>query len=110
MAQEFSQVLAEAGQTMGAVLLRKSGIAIVTAALTLAACVDAKSPAGDATRARFAIPLRTYSFSLPNGMEVILDTDRHSPIVSINISYRVGGRDDPPHRSGFAHLFEHLMF
>ena len=32
------------------------------------------------------------------------------PSVAINVAYRVGGKDDPPGRSGFAHLFEHLMF
>lgn len=48
--------------------------------------------------------------TLPNGMVVILHEDRSLPIATINTWYRVGAQDEPPGRSGFAHLFEHLMF
>src|SRR5258708_27232469 len=48
--------------------------------------------------------------TLTNGLEVY-DVEAHaSPTVSIQVWYRVGSKDDPPARSGFAHLFEHLMF
>jgi zinc protease len=47
---------------------------------------------------------------LGNGLTVVSSPSRASPTVSIQVWYRVGGRDDPPGRSGFAHLFEHLMF
>ncbi len=47
---------------------------------------------------------------LANGLRVLLVEDHRVPSVAINIGYRVGGKDDPPGRSGFAHLFEHLMF
>ncbi len=49
-------------------------------------------------------------YTLPNGMTVILHEDRSLPTATINIWYRVGAQDEPPGRSGFAHLFEHLMF
>ena len=49
-------------------------------------------------------------YKLPNGMTVILYPDHTLPIAAINIWYRVGSKDEPAHRSGFAHLFEHLMF
>ncbi|MBS0198101.1 MAG: insulinase family protein [Planctomycetes bacterium] len=49
-------------------------------------------------------------YSLPNGMTVILHEDHSLPTVVINTWFRVGAQDEPPHRSGFAHLFEHLMF
>lgn len=49
-------------------------------------------------------------FSLPNGLEVILYPDPASPIVSINIWYRVGSANEKPGKTGFAHLFEHMMF
>jgi zinc protease len=55
-------------------------------------------------------PIRYVDRTLDNGLRVILAPDRRVPAVAINIAYRVGGKDDPPHRSGFAHLFEHLMF
>lgn len=49
-------------------------------------------------------------YQLENGMTVILHEDHSLPVASVNIWYRVGGQDEPPGRSGFAHLFEHLMF
>ncbi|MCC7250016.1 MAG: insulinase family protein, partial [Lysobacter sp.] len=49
-------------------------------------------------------------FTLPNGLRVIVHTDRKAPIVAVNIWYHVGSKDEPKGRSGFAHLFEHLMF
>ena len=47
---------------------------------------------------------------LANGLRVISLEDHASPTVSVQVWYEVGGKDDPPGRSGFAHLFEHLMF
>ncbi|HEV3085859.1 MAG TPA: pitrilysin family protein [Candidatus Elarobacter sp.] len=55
-------------------------------------------------------PLRYVDRTLDNGLRAILVPDRRVPSVAINVAYRVGGKDDPPGRSGFAHLFEHLMF
>jgi zinc protease len=55
-------------------------------------------------------PIRFSDRTLANGLRAILVPDRRVPSVAINIAYRVGGKDDPPGRSGFAHLFEHLMF
>ena len=47
---------------------------------------------------------------LKNGMSVILHEDHALPIVVVDITYRVGSRYEAPRRTGFAHLFEHLMF
>ena len=49
-------------------------------------------------------------FTLPNGLRVVVHTDRKAPIVAVNIWYHVGSKDEPAGRTGFAHLFEHLMF
>ena len=49
-------------------------------------------------------------FTLPNGLRVIVHTDRKAPIVSVNLWYHVGSKNELPGRTGFAHLFEHLMF
>ena len=54
--------------------------------------------------------LKVEKFTLPNGMVVVLHEDRTLPQVAVNTWYRVGALDEPPGRSGFAHLFEHLMF
>ncbi|HVJ90145.1 MAG TPA: pitrilysin family protein [Labilithrix sp.] len=48
--------------------------------------------------------------TLPNGLEVILDEDHRTPIVTVNIWYHVGSKDEAEQRNGFAHLFEHVMF
>ncbi len=48
--------------------------------------------------------------TLPNGLRVLSSENHRTPTVAIYVFYRVGGKDDPPGRSGFAHLFEHLMF
>jgi zinc protease len=54
------------------------------------------------------IPLRHRT--LANGLEVYTVEDKSSPTVSIQVWYRVGSKNDPDRRSGFAHLFEHIMF
>jgi predicted Zn-dependent peptidase len=48
--------------------------------------------------------------TLPNGLRLLSVLDKSSPTVTINVWYHVGSKDDPDHRSGFAHLFEHIMF
>ncbi len=48
--------------------------------------------------------------TLDNGLTVIASKDRHSPIAAFNLLYKVGSRDEDPNKTGFAHLFEHLMF
>ena len=48
--------------------------------------------------------------TLPNGLRVLSAPDHSSPTVAIQVWYHVGSKDDPPKRSGFAHLFEHIMF
>jgi zinc protease len=50
------------------------------------------------------------TFRLPNGLTVILHEDHTAPIVGVHVQYDVGSKDERPGRTGFAHLFEHLMF
>jgi zinc protease len=54
--------------------------------------------------------LQFEKLTLPNGLQVILHEDHSTPIVVANTWYRVGSGDEKPGRTGFAHLFEHLMF
>src|SRR5215472_1885958 len=49
-------------------------------------------------------------FTLPNGLRVFLSEDHRAPQVTVNIWYHVGAANQEPGRSGFAHLFEHMMF
>jgi zinc protease len=55
-------------------------------------------------------PLQYKQRALQNGLQVFTVQDRSTPTVAIHVWYRVGSKDDPPGRSGFAHLFEHMMF
>jgi len=61
-----------------------------------------------ATDTRITVPYTR--FTLPNGLTVILHEDHSTPTVSVNIYYHVGSGMEKPGRTGFAHLFEHLMF
>lgn len=49
-------------------------------------------------------------FTLENGLRVIVHEDHRTPQAVVNVIYRVGSKDEEPHRTGFAHLFEHFMF
>ena len=63
-----------------------------------------KNPASDSIK----IPFETYK--LPNGLTVILSEDHTTPTVAVNVWYHVGSKNEMPGRTGFAHLFEHVMF
>lgn len=65
-------------------------------------------PAPAATTARLTVPYEL--FRLPNGLTVILHEDHSVPQVAVNVWYHVGSAREKPGRTGFAHLFEHLMF
>ena len=57
-----------------------------------------------------AVDIPYQEFRLPNGLRVIVHTDRKAPIVAVSVWYHVGSRFEPAGKTGFAHLFEHLMF
>src|SRR5450432_1046961 len=90
------------------------------AALTLGLCAAGNLPSalaapatGGATKAVVEAPAASIpfeKFKLRNGLTVILHSDRSLPLVAVNLWYHVGPANEPVHRSGFAHLFEHLMF
>jgi zinc protease len=66
------------------------------------------APAGAQGAPRLAVPYT--EFTLANGLHVILHRDTSVPIVTVNVWYHVGSGSEKPGRTGFAHLFEHLMF
>jgi predicted Zn-dependent peptidase len=70
----------------------------------------AAAQAAAAVPARAAIDIPFQQFTLPNGLRVVVHEDHKAPIVAVNIWYHVGSKDEPAGRTGFAHLFEHLMF
>lgn len=68
----------------------------------------ASASAAGSAPAAFVVPVR-YD-TLPNGLRVVLSRDTTAPIVTVAVYYNVGFRLEPRNRTGFAHLFEHLMF
>ncbi|MDP3552077.1 MAG: pitrilysin family protein [Novosphingobium sp.] len=83
-------------------------IAAATALSAPAAAQDAKAaPLADLV-SKVQIPYE--SFKLDNGLTVLVHTDRKAPVVAVSIWYGVGSKNEPKGKTGFAHLFEHLMF
>ena len=56
------------------------------------------------------VDLPYEQFTLPNGLRVLVHTDHKAPVVAVSVWYGVGSKNEPRGRTGFAHLFEHLMF
>jgi predicted Zn-dependent peptidase len=79
-------------------------------ALAMAAALLVEPPARGAPPDAAKISLSVREVGLPNGLRVILHEDHRTPIVTVDVWYHVGSKDEPPGRRGFAHLFEHLMF
>lgn len=105
--------------------LRSISLAALLAAITPAAPVLAQAPASpgaatspQATELRAASVAELVSevnipwkrFTLDNGLTVIVHEDRKAPVVAVSVWYNVGSKDEPAGSTGFAHLFEHLMF
>nr|MBA3248545.1 insulinase family protein [Pyrinomonadaceae bacterium] len=88
------------------------GAAFVVAASSLPAAAQRqpKSQATPAAAGRNAINIPTTYYKLDNGLRVVLSPDTTAPTVTIAAYYRIGFRIEPRDRTGFAHLFEHLMF
>jgi zinc protease len=69
------------------------------------------APAPAAAPADADLPqLKFEKYTLPNGLEVIFHEDHRIPEVAVDVWYKVGSKDEAPKRTGFAHLFEHVMF
>jgi len=88
-------------------------LALVFAGLGAASLAQGRKPApAEAPRSAPAdIPKIAFEkYKLPNGLEVILSEDHRLPMVAVNLWYHVGPANEEPGRTGFAHLFEHMMF
>ena len=96
--------------------MRRTVHATATLALTLiTASASAQAPAASAPRRQavaatetLRLPFETYT--LPNGLTVILSPDKTTPTVAVDVWYKVGSKNEVVGRTGFAHLFEHVMF
>ena len=88
-------------------LLALAGVA--TAALVAPVGAQVAKPAPVATLVT-SVDIPYQQFTLKNGLRVIVHTDRKAPVVAVSVWYDVGSKHEPQGRTGFAHLFEHLMF
>src|SRR3954452_5835533 len=76
--------------------MQKLAMLLVLAAATTSQAAEVK------------LPFEKYK--LPNGLEVVLSEDHRVPVVHVQVWYHVGSKDEQPGKTGFAHLFEHMMF
>ena len=67
-------------------------------------------PASSLAQAPLPLAIPATRYQLPNGLDVVLHEDHAAPIVYVNVTYHVGSGNEVPGKSGYAHLFEHLMF
>src|SRR6266542_5589988 len=72
-------------------------------------CTQAAKPA-ETTQANDIPKIDFEKYTLPNGLDVILSEDHRLPMVAVNLWYHVGPANEAAGRTGFAHLFEHMMF
>ncbi len=84
------------------------GAACTVLSLLLLALVAAVPPRAAAAPDEFHVPVEYYK--LPNGLRVVLSPDHTAPTVCVGVYYHIGFRIEPRDRTGFAHLFEHMMF
>jgi zinc protease len=85
---------------------------MLIAAFSVAGALAGAAGAGSAAPAKSDLPVDIpYTmYTLKNGLRLVVHEDRKAPIVAVNIWYHVGSKDEKPGKTGFAHLFEHLMF
>ncbi len=65
---------------------------------------------GEESRKPQVPELKVERYTLPNGLTVLLHEDHKTPVAAVDLYYKVGSKDEKPGRTGFAHLFEHMMF
>jgi len=85
-----------------------SRILLVAAFLLTALFALAETPTSKTAGQAFSVPVEYYK--LPNGLRVVLSPDHTAPTVAVGVYYHIGFRIEPRDRTGFAHLFEHMMF
>jgi zinc protease len=89
-------------------MLPKANMRAAFVALSLLAALAWARPSYAASDESFHVPVEYYK--LPNGLRVVLSPDHTAPTVCVGVYYRIGFRIEPRDRTGFAHLFEHMMF
>lgn len=117
MSKHSSCVSVSAEDSKGGVIMRIKRfaaiiltLAMLAPAATFAQRKTGRGPAGRSPAAAPLPPVNVTQFKLKNGLRVILHEDHSTPIVGVNLWYHVGSKNEVPGKTGFAHLFEHMMF
>ena len=84
--------------------------ALLVSVSLVSACGQSSAPAPGAASASDTPQIAFEKYTLPNGLDVILSEDHRLPLVSVDVWYHVGPANEAAGRTGFAHLFEHMMF
>ena len=87
-----------------------SAVAVTLAISTIGCSQGAQNAAAPAQQASDIPKIDFEKYTLPNGLDVILSEDHRLPLVAVNLWYHVGPANEAAGRTGFAHLFEHMMF
>ena len=87
----------------------RAGVALAALGLATALPAQTAAPAPVSTLIK-SVDIPYQRFTLPNGLRVLVHTDRKAPVVAVSVWYDVGSKHEPKGKTGFAHLFEHLMF
>src|SRR3954453_21648774 len=90
--------------------LRRFALLAAATALTAPAYAAPAPKAAPISTLVSQVSLPHSIFKLNNGLTVIVHEDHKAPIVAVSVWYNVGSKDEPAGKTGFAHLFEHLMF
>jgi zinc protease len=88
--------------------LRRLAFVVIPAAMTFLCEAPVNAGPGPAAASEFKVPVEYYK--LPNGLRVVLSPDHTAPTICVGVYYHIGFRIEPKDRTGFAHLFEHMMF
>ncbi|HEY7291426.1 MAG TPA: pitrilysin family protein [Vicinamibacterales bacterium] len=86
--------------------MRRASLIVVCAAMMFASATTGAQTGNSSSN--FSVPV--FYRTLPNGLRVVVSENHAAPVVAVEVMYRIGFRIEPKDRTGFAHLFEHLMF
>lgn len=90
--------------------MRRRSVPVLALSVLVMALVAAAAAAAATSAPASGVEIPFQRFVLPNGLTLIVHEDHKAPIVAVNVWYHVGSKNEKPGRTGFAHLFEHLMF
>ena len=91
-------------------MIRKLTLALLGASMLVSPALAADPALITVSKLIKKITIPHKQFTLKNGLRVIVHTDRKAPVVAVSVWYDVGSKHEPKGKTGFAHLFEHLMF